>query len=171
VDYEKAVDFAGDGCSALEVARGALMQVGFEVSPIKDDAFRAEYSGFFDTRRNPLLAASTIVITARGGRLALGADLGGIRKLKKFLFVFIGGMALLFLVGFGAFLLPQVLEGRLHPAMFAVPVAPFAPWPVLIPLILKATRARALKALDTLLGNIRTIGEEAQPPTSSRRPA
>ena len=161
MDYEKAVDFAGDERKALEAARAALMQGGFRVSSIENGAFQAECSGLFDTRRNPLLAASTIVVAVRDGELALGAELEGVRKLKKFLTLFIGGMALLFLVGFGAFLLPQVLQGKEHPAMLALPLAPFTPWPVLGPVLVMATRIRAVKALDTLMENVRTIGEEA----------
>ncbi len=161
MEYEKVVDFAGDARKALEAARAALVQVGFQVSPIEESAFRATYSGWFDTRRNPLLAASTMVVAVRDGRLALGAELGGLGKLRKFLILLIGGMALLFLVGFGAFMLPQVLQGKEHPAMLALPLAPFAPWPVLGPVIVRVSRARAVKALDTLLDNVRTIGQEA----------
>ncbi|MGD2174885.1 MAG: hypothetical protein PVJ27_05740 [Candidatus Brocadiaceae bacterium] len=162
MDYEETVAFRGDPDEALRTARPAFVQAGFEVSAIEDASFQATQPGMASTKGHPLLGASRVVVAVRDGALGLGADLGGVRKLRNGLIVFIGGMALAFLVGFGAFLLPRVRAGELSAWMLLVPVAPFVPWPVLIPFMVGSCRQRTTRALDTLLQNVRTIGEEEQ---------
>lgn len=159
MEYEKTLPFAGDSETALKAARSVLMQTGFEVTPLEDGSFQARHSGSVNTRQNPLKGATTVVVAARGDSLALGAELGGVRKLRNFLIVFIGGMALLFLVGFGIFFLPKVRAGEMSPFMLLVPVAPFFPWPVGIPLLVHFYRSRVKNALATLLENARTVGK------------
>ncbi len=160
MEYESTISFQGNAETALKFARAALAQAGFQVTPVEDGSFQARYSGWPDTRRNPLLGASTVVVAATDDSLNLGASLGGVRKLHKFLLIFIGGMALLFLLGFGAFLLPRVRAGELPPFVLLIPVAPFLPWLVLIPVIVRMYASRVRAALHTLLENARTVGSE-----------
>ena len=110
------------------------------------------------SRQNPLVGISRIRIRGSSGNLSLEADFEGIRKLIKFLVFFIVGMAVFFVVLFGILFSKQ---GQPVTKIILISLAPFIPWPVIIPLMAIWMKSRTSKALDTLVNNMAALGREA----------
>lgn len=155
MDYEKTISFEGDVGKAMETARGVLMQHGFEIEAMSDKEL--ELTGpfmFLNKGDNPLRGISAIRLSLSGGLLAIEAEFGIIRKTMIILVVFILGMALLLFAVFG-------IVFRNNPDFdWWLSVLPFAPWPILIPLIGKFMKYRTSRAIDVLMNNMATIGKQ-----------
>ena len=109
------------------------------------------------SRQNPLVGISRICIRGTSGNISIEAEFGGIRKLTKYLVVFIVGMAIFFVVLFGI-LLPK--QGQPLNKTIFISLGPFVPWPVIIPLMYKWMKSRTSNALDRLLTNMVILGKE-----------
>src|SRR4051812_35158201 len=112
MQYSSQVPFQGQLHDALQLAIGALTTVGFRVVQRDDHSVDFTGPGLTSTRQNALLGASHIRLEASSGQLAVLADLGGIRWLRRFLLVFpialCAGICLL-LLGVFALVLPRAL--------------------------------------------------------------
>lgn len=154
MDYEKTIPFEGDVGKAMETARGVLMQHGFEIEAMSDKEL--ELTGpfmFLNKGDNPLRGISAIRLSLSGELLAIEAEFGIIRKTMKYLVVFILGMALLLFAVFG-------IVFRNNPDFnWWLSVLPFAPWPILIPLIGKFMKYRTSRAIDVLMNNMIATGK------------
>lgn len=154
MDYEKTISFEGDTGKAMETARGVLMQHGFQIETMSERTL--ELTGpfmFLNKGDNPLRGISAISLSLSGGSLAIEAEFGIIGKTMKYLVVFILGMALFFLILFGIIFRN---DSDFH---WWLSVLPFAPWPVLIPLIGKFMKYRTSRAIDVLINNMIAIGK------------
>jgi len=109
------------------------------------------------SRQNPLVGISRVCIHETSGNLSVEAEFGGIRRPTKYLVLFIVGMAIFFLAFFGIMFSRQ---GQPIKRIILTALAPFIPWPVLIPLMAIWMKSRTSKALDTLLNNMVTLGRE-----------
>ncbi len=157
MDYEKTEPFSGNMEKVLEVAKNVFIQHNFQI--VRDSDTEVEFTGpgMLSSRQNPIVGISRICIRGASGNISIEAEFGGIRKLTQYLVVFIVGMAIFFVVFLGI-LLPKQAQ-PLNKTILKT-LAPFVPWPVLIPLIHIWMKSRTSKALDRLLTNMVTLGKE-----------
>ena len=158
MDYEKTMPFSGNMEKALEVARNVFIQHNFQI--VRDSDSEVEFTGpgMLSSRQNPLVGISRVCIHETSGNLSVEAEFEGIRKLTKYLALFIVGMAIFFVAFFGIMFSKQ---GQPLNKIILISLAPFIPWPVLIPLMAIWMKSRTSKALDTLINNMVTLGREA----------
>lgn len=157
MDYEKTEPFSGNMEKVLEVAKNVFIQHNFQIVHHSDTEVEFTGPGMLSSRQNPIVGISRICIRGASGNISIEAEFGGIRNLTKYLAFFITGMAIFFLVLFGI-LLPK--QGQPLNKTILISLAPFIPWPVLIPLIHIWMKSRISKALDRLLTNMVTLGRE-----------
>ena len=157
MDYEKTEPFSGNMEKVLEVARNVFIQHNFQI--VRDSDTEVEFTGpgMLSSRQNPMVGISRICIRGSSGNLSLEAEFGGIRKLTKYLVFFIVGMAIFFVVFFGILFSKQ---GQPLNKTILISLAPFIPWPVIIPLMYLWMKSRTSKALDVLVNNMVTLGRE-----------
>ncbi len=144
-EYACIISFQGDAEAALETAKTALLGQGFEIVRYSQDELAVRGSGMNSTREPPIRGASELAITVRQSEIELHARLGGVARMKAFLYLFPLGMAVMFLVGFGL-----AFGSRLW---WAYPL-PLAPWLVLSPVLARWVENRTKRALDGLLRSV-----------------
>jgi len=149
--YQREIDFHGSPKKALDFGLQVLAQQDFLIEQRNECEFVASGRAMANTKRHPLTGASRVKVRASRGRLEAAAEFGGLRRLMMFLCVF-----LLLLAAFLFILLNALHE---EPGILWTPLAPFIPWPALLPVIWFAVRRRTAKALDRLLENMRTMAE------------
>jgi hypothetical protein len=153
MDYERTEYFEGDLAKAVDVAKNTFLPNGFEIINSEQSTLEvANRSSLWGYNRHPLNGVSKACVCGGDGKITLKAEFGGVTKMIKYLILFILGMAVFFLVVFG--LLFGLQQGQPVRKIFLMSLAPFAPWPVIIPLMGIWFKKRAYKALDTLLNNM-----------------
>ena len=157
MDYEKTEPFSGNMEKVLEVAKNVFIQHNFQI--VRDSNSEVEFTGpgMLSSRQNPIVGISRICIRGNRGNLSIEAEFDGIRKLTKYLALFIVVMAIFFVVFFGILF---AKEGQPLNKTILISLAPFIPWPVIIPLMYIWMKSRTSKALDRLLTNMVTLGRE-----------
>jgi hypothetical protein len=139
-DHEYEIPFSGDPASALEVARTALLGQGFEIVDQSSGELRATGPGMNSTNQPPLCGVSEITFLAGTSAIVARARLGGVRKMKMFLWLFPPGLGLVLMVLF-------TLLGMPHSWTVLLAVAP---WLVLSPIMSSWIEQRTTKAVDSL---------------------
>ncbi len=157
MDYEKTMPFSGNMEKALEVAKNVFIQHNFQIVRDSDSEVELTGPGMLSSRQNPLVGISRVCIRGTSGNISIEAEFGGIRKLTKYLVLFIVGMAIFFLVFFGI-ILPK--QGQPADKIILISLAPFIPWPVIIPLMAMWMKSRTAKSLDILTNNMIALGRE-----------
>ena len=155
MDYEKTEPFSGNMEKVLEVARNVFIQHNFQIVRNSDTEVEFTGPGMLSSRQNPIVGISRICIRGASGNISIEAEFEGIRKLTKYLALFIVAMAIFFVVLFGILFSKQ---GQPLNKTIVKSLAPFAPWPILIPLIHIWMKSRTSKALDRLLINMVALG-------------
>ena len=132
MDYEKTEPFSGNMEKVLEVAKNVFIQHNFQI--VRDSDTEVEFTGpgMLSSRQNPIVGISRICIRGTRNNLSIEAEFEGIRKLTKYLVFFIVGMAIFFVVFFGI-IFPK--QGQPADKIILISLAPFIPWPIIIPLI------------------------------------
>ena len=153
MDYEKTVPFNGSPEKAFETARNTFLPHGFEIVGSSSTTLEVAGPGTLWTKgQDPMVGVSKACISAADGGLSIKAELGGVTKAVKYLILFILGMAVFFILVFG--FLFSARQGQPINKIILTSIAPFIPWPVIIPLMAIWMRSRTCKALDTLLNNM-----------------
>jgi hypothetical protein len=158
MEYSKTVPFTGHGVRALDVARGAFVGQGFQIVASDDHELRVTGPGLNSTKENPLKGVSEASIIIRSSTIEIKALLGGVQKMKTFLRLFPLGLALFFLIVFGA--LAWSLPDLRRAWIFLTPVLALSPWLFLAPMITRMIEKRTKQAVDTLLNNMTMIGRD-----------
>jgi hypothetical protein len=150
MSYEKTIRFSGNFDKAIEVAKNTLMPNGFTIANNDEDAIELRGPGSFWTKgQNPLVGVSWIRLEKIEDSVLIKAEFGGVKKTIIYLCCFILAMAVFFLVLFG------ILFSQKPPThRFLIPLAPFIPWPFIIPVMAIILKWRASKSLDALSHNI-----------------
>jgi hypothetical protein len=156
VDYEKTIPFP-DPAKALEVLTGLFVRDGFRIDEKSERAVDLTGPGMINSRQDPLVGISGIRISQSSGSLSVEAQFDSIRKLIKYLAIFIVGMGVFFVILFGILFTRQ---GQAMATVVLISLAPLAPWPVLLPLILRWLKSRTARALDVLLNNTAYLAGE-----------
>jgi hypothetical protein len=155
MDYEKSIPFDGDAKKALEVSLNLFVQQGFKVLENSDSGHELTGPGMISSRQNPLTGISGVRVNAGDGELSIRAEFSAIRKMTLLLVVFLCSLALFFFLFFGV-----MFRGESDYNVF-LPLAPFLPWPFLIPVLLTVFKRRTARALDTLLHNMSTLAKSS----------
>lgn len=144
-DYETSAEFSGEAEAALSFLIQTFTQLGFRIE--QKDARRLEFSGpgMNSTQQNPLMAVSRLRVESAGRSLKTQAEFGGARRMAKFMFLLIVGLA----AGLGG-----LFAVLFDPAAAGIVALALSPWLVLIPLIYWMIRRRAARALDNVLHNL-----------------
>ena len=157
-EYSKTVPFTGQTAKALDTARTTFMSQGFQIVASSNNELRVTGPGLNSTKENPLKGVSEASIIVRAPTIEIKAMLGGSQMLKRFLWIFPLGMALLFLTVFGviAWIVPDFRQ----PWIFLIPVLALSPWLFLSPVIVRWIEKRTIQAVDTLLNNMVVMGKD-----------
>jgi hypothetical protein len=152
MDYESRIAFHGEAERSFDLAMTILSSVGFRVVARDDARLEAEGAGMNSTRESPLTGASRVRIVHRHGEFQLEAELGGARKMCRFVALFppaLGlGLAAFFAVLFGV-IIPEA-----SPWTALIPLLAVSPWPLIAPILSRHITRRTVRALDTLLSNM-----------------
>jgi hypothetical protein len=163
MQYASSLPFRGDTEKAFRLAESALTAIGFRFTERTAGSVELVGPGMNSTRQSALAGASRIHLRGGRGELAVEADLGGVARMSRFVTLFPIGLAL----GLGVVL--SVVFGALFgPGAWIVAVAAAVAgnavlWLLLGPLLARGIRARTGRALDTLLANMVSVGESAEP--------
>jgi len=155
MEYIKTMPFEGDGESAIKIARSIFANNNFIIESLSNLEIVAKGPGMQSTKQNPLLGASRVRIAIESSFITLSAELGGVKWMRNFLFVFPPSLALLLSITF--FILPI--------ASFAafIPWLAVLPWVFLSPLVARWIKKRTLSALDTMLHNMTVTSQTTGP--------
>ena len=147
MDYKTSVPFTGSGTVAIEAARLQLSANGFKLDQPGKTQLIATGPGMRSTDQDPILGVSHAKISVNAGSIELQAELGGVKFMQRFIFLF-----------------PPALGGFLALTFFFMPempnfvpllaFAPILPWLVISPLMAKWIKTRTIKAVDTLVHNM-----------------
>lgn len=152
MEYDKSIPFDGDPERVLRSLVLTFSHLGFRVE--RKEASRVELVGvgMHNSRESPLVGISRLHVAAEGGTLRVSAEFGAVRRLLRFTTWFIVGLAVFLLVLFGF-----LFRNRDNFSLWLV-VLPFAPWPLLIPVLSRILVARTRRALDNLIHNAAVLG-------------
>ena len=159
--YAKRVPFAGSTARAFDTAVMALTAAGFRVVEKRSSSLRLEGPGTGSTKQSALLGASAIRIEAAANTLSLAAELGGVRRMARFIWLFPPALCVgLFagIVGLCALVAPQDLASVARGAALPLGINA-ALWLVIAPVFGRMLRKRTAEALDALLNNMAAMGE------------
>jgi len=147
MDYTISIPFKGSVNSAMEAARSYFMASGFKLDQPRENELIALGQRMYSTKQGPISGVSRARISVSSNSIEISAELGGVKFMKQFLYLFppalAGFLALIFIF------IPGV--PGYAPLIAALPVLP---WVVLSPLMAGWIRNRTIQALDTLAHNM-----------------
>jgi len=145
--YEKTIPFNANIGRAFEIVRNTFLPLGFAIIKNTNESIELTNTSTLWTKgQNPLVGISKISVVAANDSLLVNAEFGTLRKSILYLILFILGMMIFFAVVFGITFKEKVPAYNI--------LAPFIPWPVVIPLMAIFMKSRTSKSLDTLLANL-----------------
>jgi hypothetical protein len=151
--YEKTVPFDGDVGQALDTAMNTILPHGFRIINRSDSTLEAVGPGTHWTKgQDPLVGVSKLSISGLGKEIRIDAQLGGVTKTVKYMILFIVAMAVFFLIWYAVTF--GLRQGEDISKVLWMSLAPFVPWPAVIPLMTMWLKSRTCKALDTLEHNM-----------------
>lgn len=139
--YEYSVPFSGNAVNAFDVARTALLALGFEILIDSESELQAEGPGMHSNRQPELLGVSLLRLHISSSNITATASLGGVAKMKTFVYLFPPGLVLSLLLFFS-------LLGMEVSWLFILMVLP---WAFISPLIGRSLERRTTKAVDRLV--------------------
>ena len=153
MDFDQERPFSGDAARALDTARRAFIDNGFEVTTVRDLTFEARRKGIVDRGHSGVAGVSYASVSARSGSAVIQAEFGCIRRTVLCTAVFLLALFAFFLILFTVlFGFDRALP---HSAL------PFSPWPVLLPLLAVIMRRRTAATLRILLDNMANAAQDA----------
>jgi hypothetical protein len=145
MSYTTSLDFRGDVRKALEVGRGLLVALDFEVSSVEAGRVVATRKVFRIVSDNAVRIASCIVLTSSASLLTAEADLSGLKRALT------RAVALLSVAEVVKFvLLAKIIDTT--DALSSLLTVPL--WFVIFPILWKVLRREVARAVDTLLANV-----------------
>lgn len=147
MEYDKSVPFSGDADRVLRSLVLTFSNLGFRVERKESQRVELTGVGMHNSRESPLVGISRLHLSVEGGSLRANAEFGAVRRLLRFTGWFIVGLAVFLLALFGF-----LFRDREDFSLWLI-VLPFAPWPLLLPVLRRVLIARTRRALDNLLHN------------------
>ena len=142
--HECSAPLLGNAAAALDVARTALLSLGFEILSESKAELCARGPGMQSNREPALLGASEMRLRISSSQVAARATLGGVATMKAFLYLFPPGLALsmeLFFALYGM--------GGFGKTLLCV-----TPWIFLSPWIVSRLERRTTHAVDRLVNGM-----------------
>lgn len=152
--YETNVPFRGDTEKAMKLAADALTASNLKIESFGANQVRFSGGRLCNNHENPLRGISTGEITIAAGNISFKGELGAVRKFIKFMVLFLAGMAVFLVLLFGV-----VLRNRVGTHAVYIAPAPFAPWIIILPIIMRKVRGQTRRAIDTLLNNMAQVAK------------
>jgi hypothetical protein len=159
--YTQTISFDGNTAKAFDLAAAALTSIGFRLTSRDGSSLEMIGPGMTSTRQSTLLGASRIQVIRGGHELSVEAELGGVKRMTRFVTLFPIGLSLflgvLFFVVFSfvfdhrAWLVPVV----------AVTGANALLWLFLAPVLARHVHTRTCRGIDALLSNMASAGNTA----------
>lgn len=140
--HESRASFSGDAGAVLDRAVDQLATIGFMLTDRSSTSRALAGPGMRSTRQPPLVGAAEIVIEREGGEMVVRADLGGIRTMKLFLWIFPPSLCLF--IGASIALTNE-------PVDWTAVALPALPWLIISPLMSRFIERRTRRALDAWL--------------------
>ncbi len=134
----------GDAAAALNVARTALLSLGFEISHDTKSELHARGPGLQSNRQPALLGASELRFRIEHSAVAAEATLGGAATMVAFLYLFPPGLAL----GLAA------MSGLFGLGEWWISLLWVAPWLFLSPWMASSIERNTTKAVDRLVNGM-----------------
>jgi hypothetical protein len=156
MEYEKSLPFDGNPHEVMKVATATLTASGFRIDSRTNDALEFIGPRMNSSHGPPLAGASRVLLRVAPGSLSLQAELGGARRLIRMMMILILGLTILLDV-------PMTALAAMHKAPWWIPLVGLAwlvPWAILLPIISRVSRQRAIRALDALLQNLTVISSQ-----------
>lgn len=157
MDYSASKPFRGDVDKALTFAVTALTPMGFRVERKSTDSVELTAPRLQRTRQSALVGASRLRVLHRSGELIVEAELGGVRRLARFVLVFPLVLCVFLGVVFTVINLATDQVGAWLPAGVAIGVNVIV-WLVIGPLLARHLKRKTLASLEALLVNAVAVG-------------
>ena len=141
-------EYSGDASAAMDVGRIALLSLGFEIVSDTGSELHAHGPGMHSNQQPPLMGATDFILQVGSSTVAGTATLGGVARMKAFLYLFPPGLVLMFVI-MGAFM---EVEKFGYWLLFAVP------WLFFASLMGRAMENQTIKAVDALICGMAQAG-------------
>lgn len=148
--HNYSVPFRGDPAKALDVARNALLSLGFEVVKETPSELVAEGPGMHSNQQPALVGVSDIHLRVSGSEISAEAVLGGAATMKRFVILFPPGLVAFLLLFFH--FMP---EGGI-PLSYLLWILP---WFAIAPFLGSAMERGTIRAVERLLRGMVRAGE------------
>ncbi len=151
MDYQKTEPFNGDKQKTFDLAKNILFAIGFEM--LNQSDFALEFINkqmLLSGRQNPLSGISYLSIQIHGNQIEAQAGFGNLRKMFKFLAVFLIAMAMFFIVLFSI----VFKDNPNDIPVSLIAAAPLLPWIFIGPTMYFFFKKRTQNAMDILIKNI-----------------
>ena len=139
--YHYSVPFSGNPADAFNVARTALLSLGFEILVDSGEELHAEGPGMHSNQQPELLGASLVKLNVAGSNINVTAELGGVATMKTFVYLFPPGLVL------SLFILNSMLGEGVSGLIYLVVL----PWLLIAPLIGRKLENNTTRALGRLV--------------------
>jgi hypothetical protein len=164
--HECSAEMRGDRRRVLDALVIALSSSGFRVDRRSANDVELAGPARFGSQRNPIVGASRIVARASDRRLVVEAELGGVERMHRFLFLLPLQMSVVFGIVFGG-VVPLVFRERfaqrgwiLLAPMLGMVVVLFLIALVVGPFATRKFESMTKEALDALATSVATIGAD-----------
>ncbi len=88
MQYKTSVPFTGSAKTAIETARLQLMANRFKLDQPSETELIATGKRMYSTKQNPIVGASHIRITVSSDFIEILAELGGVKSMQRFQYIF-----------------------------------------------------------------------------------
>ncbi|MHC4536932.1 MAG: hypothetical protein ACYS6K_23540 [Planctomycetota bacterium] len=151
MDYKTTVSFTGSSSAAMEAARLQFMANGFKIDQSSDEKLVVTGPGMYNNQQNPIVGISHAKITISSSAIEICAELGGVKFMQMFLYIFPPALGIFLALVFAC--IPSFPRRASLTA-----ILPVLPWVVISPLMARWLKNRTTKAVDTLVHNMACAG-------------
>lgn len=157
MDHSASKPFSGDVDKALTFVVTALTPLGFRVEKQTSETVDLIGPPMQRTRQSALVGASKLRVAHRSGQLAVEAELGGVRRITRFVLVFPIAVCVFLGIVFSVINLATGQVGAWLPVGVALGVNVLV-WIMVGPLVVSHLKKKTLAGLETLLSNAVAVG-------------
>ncbi len=141
-EHRYSTPFNGKPGNAFNVARTALLSLGFEILVDSDSELEAQGPGMQSNRQPELLGVSLLQLNISSSDINARAILGGVAKMKTFVYLFPPGLVL------ALFAIHYFLGITENSWLYLLLVLP---WVLIAPLIGRSLERKTTRAVDRLV--------------------
>ncbi len=149
-DYNKTIQSKGNSEKIAANIADIFIHRGYLIETKNSNCIALKQTVMPNRNNDPLMAVSHISIEIREREINVNAALSGYDILFRILAIMLAGMAVTFVILSG-FILKNTWQSPV--LRFIIPALPLAPWPILLPLMKRFIKTRAVKMLNTVIQN------------------